>query len=339
MNNHGNEKTILIIQEQYKDWTKNGKWRCPDGHVFESHNNVFVNTCWCKVCKKKTYDFIPANGKNFESEEFDIIFKKYCDSARNFFRNKIISGLDFDLFMSLLSERFLNSVMSYDATRNARFHTYWFKNIYQARGVFEISSSRAKSNPNIKCQLCGYDVANITRFHLKKKNSCKDGYPGHSILHDHMEKEDIHITDIVKTYSAMFPDAEMSGTTQILRDDYNSFCHRRKVNFAQSRGKFLNVKKNRIFVQEHFGAEETDAVVELAEKISCKLHSENVNDEERIKRCKNSQTEKELRTLLEKILPFMALQYNLTEIAKITKYPLHECSFWSKKIKSIELIK
>lgn len=326
---------VLKVQKDYSKWAENGKWKCPDGHLFAGNGDVFIKRCRCPECGKKTFEFIPESGAEFTSREFEILYKKYYEYAEFYFKYKVYTWLDFDSLMSMISQRFLTSIVGYNPAYGAKFYTYWYRNVFQTFNAFGVKSSGASSSPSVICELCGHGVPAITKFHLSnKKLKPREGYPGHQKLHDYMEANGLDKKQFTKAYTEMFPEAHTSNACQELTADKTKNNHNSSIAVASS-GSYITNDGKTIFVPEKLALEEFEACKEIAREYAPKLYQIAQNDQSRFGKCKNSLTPKEIEKFLIDTLPYMALKYNIKEISLITKYPVSECSFWSRKLKTI----
>lgn len=194
-NNNKDEDLVKIIQKQYNDFRIGGFWVCSCTNIIP-YSDRYVELgdidlrVRCKKCNEYVEHFETRNKDiSFQSKEFDELFKRYYQQILNCCQ-KFAYIEDSGNVMGDMSYRFLISVMKYNG--KSKFKTYMWTNIKRRFEDFERRNSRVSKNNAVQCQLCGRHVGVITRIHLmNNKVKSLDGYPGHTILHKKIIKEDI----------------------------------------------------------------------------------------------------------------------------------------------------
>lgn len=174
---------IREVQKQYHAFRIGGCWECECGFVVMYTEEYKTRSrMHCPSCGVVINNFRPVSRTDFDSLEFDEIFRRYHDKIYSCcVRFRHIEDPD-DTYCDML-HRFFVSVLTYDG--QCKFSTYLWNNIRRRFEDFERQSSRICKNSAIQCQLCGRYVGAITRIHLMNNTvKPKKGFIGHKVLHE-----------------------------------------------------------------------------------------------------------------------------------------------------------
>ncbi len=368
------EDNALIekIQIEYNDFRKGGHWLCKCGNKIDyNHKLLETNKC-LKIntkcdCGKNVENFILKENKEFISEEFDVIFKRYENKIKSDCFNFKLE--EFEEMYSDMYHKFFMAVMTFDK-KSCKFYTY-LNNILSRRFEdFERKKSRAKRANSVQCQCYGRWVGAITRIHLmNNKIKPKDGFPGHKFLHeqiicshgeDHFSclRDDENFAEInsekwegnsynraqrsvikrhiVSAYKNFFPNYDISKS-DLLFNDIEQESDVEFVNLIEDKKKILNYDtgfhNKDGFYLEGIPSDIEETSEEFSEKIS-NLVFEKYKKYEKVKFFKNSNNIDDLKLMLKTVFSLLILEYSLEDICTIKGYDNKEVNFWVSKIKN-----